>query len=134
MRPAKQETTEARLDALALPEGGGWLGAAREDALGRLRAVGLPHRRDEYWRYTDPAPLNAPAPQAGGVPGDDALAGVDAFAVEIVDGVPSWDGPVPKASRSPRWPRRAPPTSTGRATSTASSRRRARAPCRAPSP
>ena len=96
MRPAKQETTEARLDALALPEGGGWLRAAREDALGRLRAVGLPHRRDEYWRYTDPAPLNAPAPQAGGVPGDDALAGVDAFAVEIVDGVPSWDGPVPE--------------------------------------
>jgi Fe-S cluster assembly protein SufD len=37
---------------------------APAEALARLTAMGLPGRRDEYWRYTDPASLNAPeAPQ-----------------------------------------------------------------------
>jgi Fe-S cluster assembly protein SufD len=81
---AKRKATEDRLAALTLPEGGGWLGAAREDALGRLRAVGLPGRRDEYWRYTDPAPLTAPVPAvAGEGSGEDPFAGVDAYVITI---------------------------------------------------
>ena len=62
---------KARADALAdrlgghRPSASGWLGAAQAEALARLQAMGLPVRRDEYWRYTDPATLNAAdAPEA----------------------------------------------------------------------
>jgi Fe-S cluster assembly protein SufD len=38
--------------------GGGRLGhEARNAAIARVRAEGLPTRRDEYWKYTDPASL-----------------------------------------------------------------------------
>ena len=61
---AKSDALTARLAGVA-PGQGGWLGAARADALVRLNAMGLPIRRDEYWRYTNPATLNAPeAPAA----------------------------------------------------------------------
>jgi Fe-S cluster assembly protein SufD len=61
---AREAATEARLAGLALPRGG-FSAAARADALSRLRAIGLPGRRDEYWRYTDPASFNQPeAPAA----------------------------------------------------------------------
>ncbi len=56
------DALQARLDALALPWGG-FSAAARADALARLREMGLPGPRDEYWRYTDPRPFNAPDPQ-----------------------------------------------------------------------
>jgi len=36
-----------------------WAEATRNDARARLLATGAPVRRDEYWRYTDPAPLTA---------------------------------------------------------------------------
>ena len=61
---AKQQALEDRLSALDLPQGG-WAQSARVDALARLRAMGLPGKRDEYWRYTDPASLTqAEAPRA----------------------------------------------------------------------
>lgn len=48
-----------------LPEGGAWARAAREAARERLIAMGLPTRRDEYWRFTRPEALTAPeAPEA----------------------------------------------------------------------
>lgn len=53
----KQDATEARIAALELPKGGKWATAVRADALSRLRAMGLPARRDEYWRYTRPDTL-----------------------------------------------------------------------------
>lgn len=53
----KQGATEARIAALELPKGGKWATAVRADALSRLRAMGLPARRDEYWRYTRPDTL-----------------------------------------------------------------------------
>jgi len=43
---------------------GGFTAAARKDAAARLQAMGLPGARDEYWRYTNPAPFNAPVPEA----------------------------------------------------------------------
>ncbi len=55
----KIDATDARLSKLGQPASAGWSAAAREDALARLTAMGLPHRRDEYWRFTDPALLNA---------------------------------------------------------------------------
>jgi Fe-S cluster assembly protein SufD len=54
---AKLAATEAQLSGLELPASGGWLKRGREGALARLKAMGLPERRDEYWRYTNPARL-----------------------------------------------------------------------------
>jgi Fe-S cluster assembly protein SufD len=88
---AKEDALAARLDALSLPEGKGWLGAARGAALARLQAMGLPARRDEYWRYTDPSSLNAPAPlPAQRFDASDEAApfeGMDRLKIVFVDGV-----------------------------------------------
>ncbi|MFY0310855.1 Fe-S cluster assembly protein SufD [Leisingera sp. D0M16] len=60
----KQSATEARLSALTLPESG-CLKAARQAALSRVQTMGLPSRRDEYWKYTRPDTLvQAEAPKA----------------------------------------------------------------------
>lgn len=55
---AKQDALAARIAGLGFAREG-WLGAARGEALARLSAMGLPARRDEYWRYTDPTSLTA---------------------------------------------------------------------------
>ncbi|WP_406644723.1 SufD family Fe-S cluster assembly protein [Aliisedimentitalea scapharcae] len=55
----KQSATDARLNALALPQGG-CLNAARQAALSRVQTMGLPSRRDEYWKYTRPDTLVQP--------------------------------------------------------------------------
>lgn len=55
---AKQDALAARIAGLSFAREG-WLGAARGEALARLSAMGLPARRDEYWRYTDPTSLTA---------------------------------------------------------------------------
>ena len=55
----KQDATEARIASLTMPSGAAWADAARADALARFRAMGLPGPRDEYWRFTKPAALNA---------------------------------------------------------------------------
>jgi Fe-S cluster assembly protein SufD len=88
---AKEDALAARLAALPAVEGKGWLGAARAEALARLSAMGLPARRDEYWRYTDPASLNAPeAPAARRFDASDEAApfdGIDRVRLVFVDGV-----------------------------------------------
>ncbi|MFQ5438179.1 MAG: Fe-S cluster assembly protein SufD [Paracoccaceae bacterium] len=55
----KQAAAATLLDARALPDGGAWITQARAKAAKRLRAMGLPARRDEYWRFTRPEALNA---------------------------------------------------------------------------
>jgi Fe-S cluster assembly protein SufD len=89
---AKDSALAERLSALAVPDtGGGWLGQARREALARLNEMGLPAKRDEYWRYTDPASLNAAAAPAAKVfkPTDEAPAfdGIDRLRIVFVDGV-----------------------------------------------
>jgi Fe-S cluster assembly protein SufD len=88
---AKDSALAARLMSVATPASGGWLGQARRDAMARLQAMGLPVKRDEYWRYTDPASLNAPSAPAATVfnPGDEAPAfdGIDRLKIVFVDGV-----------------------------------------------
>jgi Fe-S cluster assembly protein SufD len=88
---AKEDALAARLAALTLPVQKGWLSAARADALARLAAMGLPTRRDEYWRYTDPASLNAPeTPVARSFDASDEAApfdGMDRLKIVFVDGV-----------------------------------------------
>ena len=80
---------EARIAPLDLPKDA--VAAARTDALARLTAQGLPQRRDEYWKYTRPDGLTAPAaPKAAGfhdpreAPVFDA---VDRLKIVFVDGV-----------------------------------------------
>jgi Fe-S cluster assembly protein SufD len=87
----KQDLTEAFIGALDLPQGASWAMEARDEALARLRAMGLPNRRDEYWKYTDPSSLTqVVAPQAalfdagGEAPLYD---GIDRLKIVFVDGV-----------------------------------------------
>ncbi len=90
-RAAKLEATASRLEALTLPESGEWLRRARETALARLREIGLPDRRDEYWKFTDPATLvrtDAPAAALFEIT-DEAMVfdAIDRLRVVFVDGV-----------------------------------------------
>nr|MBL8456362.1 hypothetical protein [Zoogloeaceae bacterium] len=56
----KLDALDARLAVVAPPAPDGCLAPARAAALDRLKAMGLPGRRDEYWKYTRPDSLNAP--------------------------------------------------------------------------
>ncbi len=77
---------EALLAGRPAPAGeAGWARAARAEAAARLRAMGAPMKRDEYWRHTDPAALMAP-PQAGLPDAADPFAGLDAVALPLADG------------------------------------------------
>ncbi|GGF64352.1 Fe-S cluster assembly protein SufD [Paracoccus acridae] len=79
---------DARLSALSLPQGG--FALARRDALSRLQDMGLPGSRDEYWRYTDPRPFNAPEATALPVPQEQAtplFETLDRLTLVFVDGV-----------------------------------------------
>jgi Fe-S cluster assembly protein SufD len=88
---AKLDALTARLAALPQAPRGGWTAPAREAAMARLSAMGLPLRRDEYWRYTDPAALNAaqPVPAALFSYSDEAMvfSGIDRVKLVFVDGV-----------------------------------------------
>lgn len=70
---------------------GGWSEAARADAEARLAAMGLPGKRDEYWRYTDPTSLTTAAPQAAALfdASDEAphFDAIDRVKLVFVDGV-----------------------------------------------
>ncbi|MBL4916349.1 Fe-S cluster assembly protein SufD [Szabonella alba] len=86
----KSDALTARIAGLDL-QVGDWSEAARKDALSRLAAMGLPDRRDEYWRYTDPAALTAPAaPAAAPSDADDGALvfdSIDRLRLVFVDGV-----------------------------------------------
>ena len=84
----KQDQLAARLAGLALPKG---CDTARADAVARLQAMGLPGKRDEYWRYTDPASLTVSLAPVAAVfdPTDEApvFGAVDRVKLVFVDGV-----------------------------------------------
>ena len=87
---AKQDALAARIAGLSFRREG-WLGAARAEALARLTAMGLPAKRDEYWRYTDPSSLTAVEPPKAAVfDASDETAvfdGIDRLRVVFVDGM-----------------------------------------------
>jgi Fe-S cluster assembly protein SufD len=74
---------------------GGFTQAARVAARARLLAMGLPGRRDEYWRFTDPAELNAALPVAAEDPVAEAPLSADGALALRFDGGRA--GPVPAA-------------------------------------
>ncbi|MEL6620849.1 MAG: Fe-S cluster assembly protein SufD [Pseudomonadota bacterium] len=88
--PAKQTNpTEHRLATMRLPDGG-WSAPARKAALARVREMGLPGRRDEYWKYTRPDTLvQADAPQAALFHNDEGplFDDMDRLRIVFVDGV-----------------------------------------------
>ncbi|TCL09413.1 Fe-S cluster assembly protein SufD [Shimia isoporae] len=84
------EATTARLEGMNLPAGGKWATEAREAALARVREMGLPERRDEYWKYTRPDTLTQiDAPSAATFDSGEAplFDGFDRLKVVFVDGV-----------------------------------------------
>ncbi|TRD20754.1 SufB/SufD family protein [Palleronia caenipelagi] len=87
----KRELTEARLATLPAPLSSGWTAPARAAAASRLAEMGLPLPRDEYWRFTKPADLNAAEPprsepkdESGETPIYD---GIEALNIVFRDGV-----------------------------------------------
>ncbi len=89
--PRKLEMAEALLAAHPAPQGEGvWAREARAAAAARLRSMGAPARRDEYWKYTDPTDLTAPeAPEAAVFRSDEipVWEETDALRLVFVDGV-----------------------------------------------
>ncbi|PWR03485.1 Fe-S cluster assembly protein SufD [Meridianimarinicoccus roseus] len=86
----KTDTLAARLSGLDLPGDSGCLKVAREDALARLQATGLPARRDEYWKYTRPETLTAPEVVPAALLSDrdtPVFDDIDRVRVVFVDGV-----------------------------------------------
>ena len=89
--PQTRGPGDDRLDTLRLPEGGAWITTARDAALTRLRAMGLPQRRDEYWKFTRPDSLTQAEPpraalfDAGDEP--EIFGDMDRLRLVFVDGV-----------------------------------------------
>ena len=87
---AKQDALGARIAGLTLAKNG-WQAAPRAEALERLAAMGLPVKRDEYWRYTDPKGLTAVEPRAAALFDDSDEAplfdAIDRLKLVFVDGV-----------------------------------------------
>ncbi len=89
---SKSDATEDRLLVLPTPaDGAAWAMKRRADAVMRLRATGLPERRDEYWKFTPPDTLVQPLAPAAAVfdnseerPVFDAI---DRLKIVFVDGV-----------------------------------------------
>lgn len=85
----KTDPNTARLSGLSLPKGAGWASAARKSALERVITMGLPGRRDEYWKYTDPKGLNGPVAAEAALGDNPDAPGftTDSLKVVFVDGV-----------------------------------------------
>ncbi|WP_171207464.1 MULTISPECIES: Fe-S cluster assembly protein SufD [unclassified Ruegeria] len=86
---AKQTATEERLAALSLPDAG-CTRKAREAAIARVREMGLPGRRDEYWKYTRPDTLvSVEAPHAALFDGEepDIFHDFERLQIVFIDGV-----------------------------------------------
>ena len=87
---AKQDRLAAHLGGLTYDKSG-WSAQARVGAQARLSAMGLPDKRDEYWRYTDPSPLTVPQAPIAAVFDDSDEAplftAVDRLKLVFVDGV-----------------------------------------------
>ena len=78
--------TEARLAGFTRVQDG-WTATARAEAETRLRASGLPGRRDEYWKFTRPDALTAESATAALGPEETAQLSDAALKIVFVDGV-----------------------------------------------
>ncbi|PIB24690.1 Fe-S cluster assembly protein SufD [Amylibacter kogurei] len=86
----KFDTAETLISAYKMPTGAKWSDATRTNAIARLREMGAPNKRDEYWKYTDPSALTAiPAANAALFENDETpmFDSIDRLRVVFVDGV-----------------------------------------------
>ena len=87
---ALHQQLAARTDGLTVARHG-WLGLAQAASRARLSDIGLPGRRDEYWRYTAPDALISTEPDSARVldPQDEtpAFSNLGALKLVFVDGV-----------------------------------------------
>ncbi|MCF2870544.1 Fe-S cluster assembly protein SufD [Octadecabacter sp. G9-8] len=89
-RKPNPDVVAARLADLTMPEGSAWALGARQSARARLEQMGLPERRDEYWKFTRPDTLvQADAPTAALFHNDEGPLwdDMDRLKVVFVDGV-----------------------------------------------
>ena len=90
LAPRIQEITTERLSNLVMPTGG-WSESARLAALDRVRTLGLPSNRDEYWKFTAPDTLTtAKVPPASlflDVDESPVFGDIDRIKLVFVDGV-----------------------------------------------
>ncbi|MEE9388384.1 MAG: Fe-S cluster assembly protein SufD [Paracoccaceae bacterium] len=87
---SNSDDTDARLQDLTIPPGTAWAITAREQAINRVRAAGLPGRRDEYWKYTNPSTLCQGGVEKAAVfnPQEAAVfSEIDQLKIVFVDGV-----------------------------------------------
>lgn len=80
---------ESRIAKLNLPQGD-WATEARTAALKRLRSVGMPERRDEYWRFTRPDVFNqsrTPPTTVSAMEKEIVFSQVDALQIVFDDGI-----------------------------------------------
>ena len=86
----KADALAARLEGMSFAKDG-CLAPARNAALARLTDMGLPSKRDEYWRYTDPTSLTVTtAPKAALFDAGDespVFDAIDRLRIVFVDGV-----------------------------------------------
>ena len=90
LKEQRQAAAADRVADLSLPEGGAWASEARAAARGRMLEMGLPTKRDEYWKWTDPSSLTSgEVPRAALFdPREQSIFhGVDRLKVVFVDGV-----------------------------------------------
>ncbi len=90
LAPRIQEITTERLSNLVMPTGG-WSESARLAALDRVRTMGLPSNRDEYWKFTAPDTLTTakvtPASLFLDVDESPVFGDIDRIKLVFVDGV-----------------------------------------------
>lgn len=87
---SKLDAVEERLGTLMVPKAAQWANEARADAIARLRKMGMPARRDEYWKYTRPDSLiSNEAQEAAAVEFDEdpVFGPIDRLKIVFVDGV-----------------------------------------------
>ena len=85
----KLTATQSRLETLSLPRSG-WTLARRSEAKYRVMSMGLPVRRDEYWKFTRPDELtSATVMNAKPLADDNALifSKLDCLSIVFEDGV-----------------------------------------------
>lgn len=90
MTNPKFDASEALLGAYVAPSGSKWAVGARANAAANLRRMGAPVKRDEYWKFTNPAGLTVlPAPAAGVFDANETpmFDSIDRLKLVFVDGV-----------------------------------------------
>lgn len=86
----KFEMAQSRLDGLTVPKSGAWASASRDAAVKRLLSMGMPVKRDEYWKFTDPTSLTDAAAGKAATASEDnthLFQGTDRLKIVFVDGV-----------------------------------------------